>query len=127
MRRGKGLVQIEMDGVEAHVAWPADAHQRVEVGTVVVELRPDLVDQLGDLENVALEQAQGVRVGEHERGHPARELAAEVGNIDSAIRSRANLDHGEAAEGSASRIGPVGTVGDQNLIPLLPSGLMVDL
>src|SRR3954471_2000609 len=34
VRLREGLVQVEVDDVEAHVAGPRDAHDRVEVGAV---------------------------------------------------------------------------------------------
>src|SRR5207253_8741620 len=43
VRGGEGLVQVEVDDVEAHVAGPRYTHQRVEVGAVVVDLHPLLM------------------------------------------------------------------------------------
>ena len=39
VRGGERLVQVEVHHVEAHVAGPRHAHQRVEVGAVVVQKR----------------------------------------------------------------------------------------
>ena len=49
MRGGEGLVQVEVDHVEAHVAGPDDAHDCIEVGAVVVAQAARLMDDLGDL------------------------------------------------------------------------------
>ncbi len=69
---GEGLVQVEVDDVEAHVAGAREAHHGVEVGAVVVERRADAVDDLGDLGDVRVEQAERVGVGQHQAGDVAR-------------------------------------------------------
>ena len=68
VRCREGLVQIEVHDIEAHVAGPRDADQRVEVRTVVVEERTGVVRQLRDLQDVLLEDSERVRVGQHDRG-----------------------------------------------------------
>src|SRR5690606_25502207 len=68
VRGSERLVEVEVHDVEAHVTGTHTTHDGVEVRTVVVELRTRRVSQLGDLENVAFEQAERVRVGEHHRG-----------------------------------------------------------
>src|SRR5438105_1026607 len=68
VRCREGLVQIEVHDIEAHVAGPRDADQRVEVRTVVVEERTGVVRQLRDLQDVFLEDSERVRVGQHDRG-----------------------------------------------------------
>src|SRR5205809_5544407 len=55
VRGRKGLVQVEMDHVETHVAWPRNPHQRVEVGAVVVDLDPLLMRKPRDFQNVLFE------------------------------------------------------------------------
>ena len=45
VRLAEGLVQVDVDDVEAHVAGARVAHHRVEVGAVVVERPARLVDQ----------------------------------------------------------------------------------
>ena len=76
-----------MDHVEAHVAGPEAAHDGVEVGAVVVELGADFVGGLADLEDAGLEQAQGVGVGQHHRGHVGAEGGLEGLDIDLAVGS----------------------------------------
>ena len=71
VRRGERLVQVHVDGVEAHVAGAADAHERVEVGPVVVELRSCVVHQLRNIQYVPLKQTQGIGVRKHQRGDSA--------------------------------------------------------
>ena len=71
-------MQVEVHDVEAHVAWPRQAHHGVEVGAVVVEGGPYPVDDLGDLLDVGVEQAQRVGVGEHQAGDVLVGLLAQV-------------------------------------------------
>ena len=84
--RGEGLVQVHMNRVEAHVAGPADAHKGVEIGPVVVQHRPRGVDHLRNIQYLALEQAQGVGVRQHQGRNPGRQLGLEVGQADPAVR-----------------------------------------
>ncbi len=51
---------------------PRDAHHRVEVRAVVVERRADPVHDPSDLLDVRVEQAERVRVGQHQAGDVAR-------------------------------------------------------
>src|ERR671931_472569 len=53
---GEGLVGVDVDDVEPHVARPAPAEDRVEVRPVVVHESADPMDHLGDRLDVLLEQ-----------------------------------------------------------------------
>ena len=75
VRRREGLVQVDVHGVDAEVARPHPPDERVEVCTIAVEERAGAVNQLGDFKNAVLEQAAGVGVGEHDRGHVRAQLA----------------------------------------------------
>src|SRR3954447_14717985 len=54
VRRRKRLMQIDMDDVKAHVAWPHLAENRVEIGAVVVQEATGVVHDLADVEDRAL-------------------------------------------------------------------------
>src|SRR5207244_13571651 len=66
MWRREGLVQIEMDDVEVHLAGRGAAQDRVEVRPVVVEQAARVVHELGDVQNVFFEDPKGVRIRQHE-------------------------------------------------------------
>ena len=68
MRRGKGLVQIHVEHVEAHIARPYAAEDGVEIGAVVVKQTACAVHELGDLLDLPLEHAARGRVGHHQTG-----------------------------------------------------------
>ena len=68
VRRREGLVQIEVHHVDAEIAGPRDADQRVHIGAVHVEHGALVVQDLGHAHDVVLEHAERVRVGHHQRG-----------------------------------------------------------
>ena len=65
-------MEVDVDDVEPHVAGPRVAHDRVQVGAVVVQGAARVADHPGDLGDVLVEQAERVRVGEHQAGDLAR-------------------------------------------------------
>ncbi len=104
-----------MDDVEAHVARPGLTHDRVEVGAVVVEQAADLVDQRGDLGDVAIEDPEGVRVGQHQAGDVLVDLRTQILDVDATVLVSCDLDHLVAGHRDRSRIGAVGGVRGQDL------------
>ena len=119
VRLRERLVQVDVDDVEAHVARAAAAHDRVQVGAVVVERPPRLVDDRGDLGDVLVEEAERVRVGEHQAGGIPVGLGAQVVELDSAALVGGELHHLVAGHRHRRRVGAVGGVGGEHLGPLL--------
>ena len=64
---GEGLMQVVMHHVNASVGGAHPAEVGVHVGAVHVEKRAGFVQDFGDLGDVALVDAAGIRVGDHER------------------------------------------------------------
>ena len=62
----KVLCRFRWTHVKAHVAGAHNAHNGVEVGPVVVAQAAGLVDEPGDLQNVLVENAHGVGIGQHQ-------------------------------------------------------------
>ena len=112
--RREGLVQVEVHHVEAHVAGPRHPDQRVEVGAVVVQQRAGVVGEPRDLEDVLLEDAEGVGVGHHHRGDVLVEVGGEVGDVDGAVHVALDRHHLEAARRRRRRVGAVRAVGDEH-------------
>jgi hypothetical protein len=83
------------------------------------------VQDLGDLVDLLLEDAQGVGVGEHERGHVVVHLRGERGDVDHARGVRLQVLHRIAAHGDGGRVGAVRGIGDQNLLARVALGLQV--
>ena len=61
MRRRKGLVQVQVHHVDAEIAGPRDACQRVHVGAVHVEQRAALVQDFGNFRDALFEHAERAR------------------------------------------------------------------
>src|ERR1700674_2367926 len=104
-----------MDSVEAHVPRAADAHERVQVGSVVVQLGSGRVNKFRYIQYLTLKQPQGIGVCEHERGDVLGQLALQVRQADPSVRTGLDLDHAEAVERGAGGVGTVGRVRHQNL------------
>ena len=114
MRRGERLVQVEVDDVEAHVAGAGDADQRIEVRAVVVDERAGLVRETRDVDDVLLEDAERVRVGEHHRGDGAVEVLREILDVDGAVVIALHRHDVEPARRGRRRVGTVRGVGDEH-------------
>ena len=114
-----------MDDVEAHVARPRDPHHGVEVGAVVVERRPHLVHDPGDLLDVRVEQPERVGVGEHQAGDVLVGLFAQIVEVHPAVGRRAELDHLVARHRHRGGVGAVGGVRRQHLAALLAAILVI--
>src|SRR5262249_34231444 len=82
VRAGERLVDVVMLHARAEVARPGQAEDRVHVRAVQVDERAAGVQQIGDRADLALEQAERVRVGDHEYGRAFVELAGQVFQID---------------------------------------------
>ncbi len=119
VRLRERLVEVEMDDVEPHVARARTAHDRVEVGAVVVERAPHPVHDRGDLGDVAVEQAEGVGVGQHQRGDVLVGLLAQVVDVHPAVRRRGDLHDLKAGHRHRGGICPVRRVRGQDLCALL--------
>ena len=125
---GEGLVEVQVDHVKAHVAGTDHAHDRVEVGAVVVALTAGLVDDPGDLQNVLVEDAQGVGVGEHQTRRVAARRSPQGFHVHAAVGAGGDVDHREARHHRRGRVGAVGRVGHENLGPArVPAAVMVGL
>ena len=70
-------MQVDVHDVDAEVGGPHAPHDSVEVGAVAVEERAGAVHGVGNLANIPLEQATGVRVRQHECRDVGTELRLE--------------------------------------------------
>ena len=119
VRLGERLVEVDVDDVEPHVAGPGVTHDRVQVGAVVVQGAAGVADHPGDLGDVLVEQAERVRVGEHQAGDLIVDLGAQVVDVDATALVRRHLDHLVARHGHRRGVGAVGGVRGQHLGALL--------
>ena len=103
-----------MDDVEPHVTGTRDADQRVEVRTVVVHERTGIVCEPRDLRDVLLEDAQRVRIGQHDSGNRRVEMVREIVDINGAVVIALHGHDVEAARRRGRRVGAVRRVGDEH-------------
>ena len=115
MGRGEGLVQVQVDAVEAHVAGPGHAHDGVQVGTVVIAQTAGLVDNTGDLQNVGIKNTHSVGVGQHQARGIGAHGGPEALQIHAALVIGRNVHHGEASHHGTGGVGAVGGVRDDDL------------
>ena len=109
-----------MDDVEAHVAGPGLADHRVQVGAVVVEQRSSRMEDLGDLDDVLVEEPYRGRVRQHQPGGSLVHLRPQVVQVEVAALGRGDLLELVTGHRDARRIRAVGGVGRDDRVALLP-------
>ncbi len=107
MRRGKGLVQVHVDDVEAHVTRTHLAENGVEIRAVVIQQPARVVHDLRHLLDAALEHAAGGRIGEHDAGGIGTDRGLQRFDIDVAIVIDRDFPDHAAAHGGGGGIGAV--------------------
>ena len=115
VRLRERLVQVEVHDVEAEVAGPGDAADRVQVRAVVVHQRAGLVKDPRDLLDSLVEETEGGRVGQHQTRCLRPDLAAQLLEVDVPARVGADADHLVPRHRHAGRIRAVRRVGDHDL------------
>ena len=116
MRLRERLVQVDVDDVEAHVARPGDPADGVQVRAVVVEERAGVVEDLRDLLDVLVEEAERGRVRQHQPRRALVHLRAQIVDVEVAARVGRDLLELVAGHRHARRVGPVrGVRGDDRV------------
>ena len=108
MRDAEGLVQVHVADVGADVAGTRQAHQRVQVGAVEIDLAAMAVDDRADIANAFLEHAVRRGIGDHQRGEVGAVLVClglQVVDIDVAVVRAGNDDDVACPPCGAGRIG----------------------
>ena len=70
--------------------------------------------RLGDFDDLALEQAAGVRIGQHDRGDVRPERRAHRRRADGSVGARRHRAHGKADQRGGRRVGAVRGIRDQH-------------
>ena len=115
VRRAEGLVQVHVDRIEAHVAGPHLAEDRVEVRAVVVQQPARLMHEPGDLDDAPLEHADRRWVGQHDAGRVRAQHLLQRLDVDVAVGQRRDLAHAAAADRRRRRIRSMRGVGHDDL------------
>jgi hypothetical protein len=88
-----------MYDVDAHIAGPRNAYQRIHVGAVHVNQAAGIVHDLANLFYVSFKEAQGVWIGQHEPGDVASGTKlAQVSEIRQALCRGSNRLHRKPGE-----------------------------
>ena len=112
-------MRVVVHQVDAHVARPDDAEDRVHVGAVEVEQAAPFVEQLGDRADLRVEQAERIGVGHHEDGRLVVSLALKSSRSTSPLALLLMVTASKPGEMRRGGIRAVGAVGDEDLGPLL--------
>src|SRR6267143_7253821 len=100
----EGLVKIQVDNVETHVAGPDLSEYRVEVCPVVVEQSARLMDYHCDLENVPLEDSQSVRIRNHKSSRVRTRQLLQFVKVDHPFGVRWDNHHLEPSHSCTRRV-----------------------
>ncbi len=109
-------MQVEVHDVGAEIAGTHLAHQGVHVGAVHVHQRALGMQHVGNLMDLLLEDAQGVGIGEHQRGDVFVHLRFQRRHVDHARGVRLQVLHRVAAHRSGCGIGSVRRIGHQDFL-----------
>ncbi len=118
-------MQVHVHHVDAHVAGPHDAEQRVQVRAVAVDEPALRVHDLADLGDVLLEQPERVRVRDHQRGHLLVHGRGHGLGVQDAVVARRDGDDLVAVQRRARGVRAVRGVGHEHARALLAARLVV--
>src|SRR5579863_1819494 len=122
MRSAACFMQIEMDDIEAHVAGTSDAQYRVGIRAIVVKLSTGLMYHHRYLRDIAIEEAERVGVGHHNRRDICRvgvQQGTQMLHINAAcLRVALDLDRFIIGKCRAGGVGAVCVVGNQHEIAM---------
>ncbi|MPM02900.1 hypothetical protein SDC9_49158 [bioreactor metagenome] len=104
-----------MNNVKAHIPRSGHAHYGIQIRSIVVQEGPTCMHHRRYLENVLLEQSQGVWVGQHQGGCCFIKLGGEVLQIDHALLIAGYRNHIKAIYRCTRRIRPMSADGNENL------------
>ena len=128
VRRGKCLVKVQVDYVKSHISRSHDAHDRVEVGSVVIAQPSRLMDNAGNLQDVFVKEPYCVGIGQHQTCRVLPHCLLKLIQIHASVLPGGNADNAVAGHGGAGGIGAMGRVRDNDFRPLfVPSEMVVSL
>ena len=126
VRGREGLVQVDVHRVDAEVARARLADDGVEIRAVAIEIGARLVNGVGDADDLALEQAASVGIGQHDRRDVGRKSASHRLDADDPVLAGRYRAHRIADQRGGRRIGAVGGIGNQHDAARLPLPARLD-
>ena len=116
VRNAERLVQVEVRDVRTELAGRGEPDERVQVGTVDIDLATALVHDVADITDPRFEHAVGRGVRDHDRGELVAVrlgLGPKVGKIDVALAVAGHDDHAHAGHLRRRRVRAVRRGGNQ--------------
>ena len=105
-----------MDHIESHVARTDFAENRIQVRAVVIEQATGILDDILDLDDLALEHAQRGRIGQHDAGRFRADDRFERLDVDIARFVGGNLPDVAATHRSRCRVRAMRGVGHDDFV-----------
>ena len=125
MRRGKGLVQIQMHDIKAHIPGPCHPHHRIQVRSVVIAQSPRFMDNPGDFQNVFVKQPYGIGIRQHKARRILSHSRGKLFQVYAAFRGGRDVHHFVACHNRTGRIGSMGGIRHNDFGPLpVPSAFV---
>ena len=125
VRRGEGLVDVDVQAIEAHLGRFDHAQNGVQVGAVAIHQTADAVDGGGYFAQPCFKEPEGIRVGQHQADHSVVQLGFKLCQVNVAIGVRGDRDTDKTGHGGGGRVGAVGRIGYQHLPTLVLAALQV--
>ena len=114
VRGGKGLVQVHVDDIKAHVTGAYLAENGVEVSAIVVKQATRFVDGFGDGFDLPFEYATGAGVGHHQAGGLGTAGGFQGLQVHVAILAHRHFTDLVATHDGGGRVGAVGRFRNQD-------------
>jgi hypothetical protein len=85
VRSRECLMEIEMKHIESHVTRTYYSHQRVHVGSIIIQQTSTLVYKCSNLLDILFKETESVRVGHHDAGNRIVKQRLEVLDIHQTV------------------------------------------
>ena len=126
VRCAERLVHVDVHHVEAGLARLEAAQDGIQIGTIHVGQRTSLVNGRQKLADPGFEQAEGGRIGDHDRGRARSEGLPELLQVHAAVRGGRHVDRAKAGHRRGRGICAVRRIGHEDLAALgVAPGLVI--
>ena len=92
-------MQVQMDAVKSHVSRTRNAHDRVQIRSVVVAKSSSFMNDAGNSEDILIKDSEGIRIRQHQSGRMFAAYFCQLFKINASVFRRRDIDDLEAAHG----------------------------
>ena len=110
-------MQVQVDHVKAHIPRPDHAHDRIQIGAVIVAQAAGLMDQPGDFPDIPVKFPHRIGIGQHQTRCIRTQGSPQRIQIYAPVRGRRDIYYDEPVHIGRSRIGAVGGIRYDDLFP----------